>query len=240
MTILILGASGATGKLLLKQFEKSKYKIKVVVRDKRKLNLDILNNQNIEIIENTILNMNRIKLVKLLEVCDIVVSCLGHNLSFEGIYGKPQKLVTNTIKRICDTHDCLKNKKTLKLILMNTAGNINHDENEKVSIFHNYILSLIRFLVPPHLDNETAANYLREKMKNNSLLQWVVIRPDSLINKEQTSPYSLYISPTRSALLNAGQTSRINVANFMYRLVLNDDLWEEWKGKMPVIYNITN
>jgi hypothetical protein len=31
--------------------------------------------------------------------------------------------------------------------------------------------------------------------------------------------------------------SRINVAHFMARLAVEDELWQEWKGQMPVIYN---
>lgn len=44
-------------------------------------------------------------------------------------------------------------------------------------------------------------------------------------------------SPTRSAIFDAGKTSRINLGNFMCRLIEESDLWEKWKGKMPVIYN---
>ena len=237
MKILVLGATGKTGRLLVKQLQQYKCEVSIIVRNKKGLDKSIFDENKIQIIEDNILEMPRIKLLELLENCDAVVSCLGHNLSFKGIYGKPRKLVTNSIKRVCDVHDCLKNKKPLKLILMNSAGNINYDENEKVSFFHNFLLSIIRFLIPPHLDNETAANYLRINMKNNSLLQWVVIRPDNLINKENVSSYCIYISPTRSALLDAGQTSRINVANFMTKLIFEDNLWQKWKGKMPVIYN---
>ena len=29
----------------------------------------------------------------------------------------------------------------------------------------------------------------------------------------------------------------INVDHFMADLIINDDVWNKWKGKMPVIYN---
>ena len=63
------------------------------------------------------------------------------------------------------------------------------------------------------------------------------VRPDTLINEDNVTEYELYASPIRSALFNPGKTSRINVGNFMARLIVENDLWNKWKGQMPVIYN---
>ena len=41
----------------------------------------------------------------------------------------------------------------------------------------------------------------------------------------------------RSAIFDAGKTSRINVANLMSDLITDDRIWHKWKGKMPVIYD---
>ena len=49
--------------------------------------------------------------------------------------------------------------------------------------------------------------------------------------------YDVHPSPTRSAIFNAGKTSRINVAHLMAELVLGDEVWERWRGQMPVLYN---
>ena len=73
--------------------------------------------------------------------------------------------------------------------------------------------------------------------QNNSLIQWVALRPDTLINEDIVSEYEVYASPTRSALFNPGKTSRINVGNFMAKLIVDNDLWDKWKGQMPAIYN---
>ena len=63
------------------------------------------------------------------------------------------------------------------------------------------------------------------------------MRPDGLIDEDTVSSYTVHESPTRSAIFNAGKTSRINVAHFMTELASSESLWQEWKGKMPVIYN---
>ncbi len=49
--------------------------------------------------------------------------------------------------------------------------------------------------------------------------------------------YEIHPSPTRSAIFNAGEISRINVGHFMANLISDDNLWKKWKGQMPVIYN---
>ncbi len=100
-------------------------------------------------------------------------------------------------------------------------------------------MGLIRILLPPQKDNEMAAEYLRVNIgQNNRYIEWAVVRPDSLTNEDKVTEYTLHASPTSSGLLNPGKTSRINVGNFMARLITEEDLWNTWKGKMPVIYNI--
>jgi len=52
--------------------------------------------------------------------------------------------------------------------------------------------------------------------------------------------YKIHKSPTRSAIFDAGTTSRINVAHFMAKLINANNTWNMWQGKMPVIYNSTS
>jgi hypothetical protein len=100
------------------------------------------------------------------------------------------------------------------------------------------VVGLIRLLLPPHIDNERAADYLRTNVSlNDSVIEWVVVRPDTLVNENSVTEYDVHPSPTRSALFNAGKTSRSNVAHFMADLITGVDTWSKWKGRMPVIYN---
>ena len=121
---------------------------------------------------------------------------------------------------------------------MNTAGNSNRDIPEQISFAQRCAMALIRLLVPPHVDNEKAADYLRTQIgKNDSQIEWAAVRPDGLIDETTGSEYEIYPSPTRSAIFDAGTTSRINVGHFMAEQITDDDMWSVWKGKMPVIYN---
>ena len=93
-------------------------------------------------------------------------------------------------------------------------------------------------LLPPHLDNEKAADYLRTQIGQEDMaIEWAVVRPDSLLDENEVTDYEVHPSPIRSAIFNPGVTSRINVAHFMADLITNDGLWRKWKGQMPVIYN---
>ena len=58
----------------------------------------------------------------------------------------------------------------------------------------------------------------------------------SVIDEENVSEFEVYPSPMRS-ILKDGQISRINVGHFMADLITNNNLWNKWKGQMPVIYN---
>jgi hypothetical protein len=49
--------------------------------------------------------------------------------------------------------------------------------------------------------------------------------------------FSVHASPIRSAIFDAGKTSRINVSCFMADLIGDEEVWKQWMGKMPVIYN---
>ncbi|OOY35540.1 hypothetical protein BOV90_03935 [Solemya velum gill symbiont] len=60
------------------------------------------------------------------------------------------------------------------------------------------------------------------------------------LKHDENSFYSdpkYHTSPVRNVIFNAGKTSRINVADFMSDLAVKSELWNEWKGKMPVIYD---
>ena len=59
----------------------------------------------------------------------------------------------------------------------------------------------------------------------------------NLIDEDEVTEYEVYPSPTRSAIFDPGQTSRINVGHFMAELITDNDIWQRWKRQMPVIYN---
>jgi putative NADH-flavin reductase len=101
MTTLVLGASGATGKLLVEQLLNSGHRVKIVVRPSGNIPDRWISNDKLTIIKKNITEISVTEMSGYLEDCQAVASCLGHNLSLKGIYGKPPKLVTDAVKLMC-------------------------------------------------------------------------------------------------------------------------------------------
>ncbi len=238
MTILVIGANGATGRLLVRQLLDDGKSVKIIVRSVESLPDTVLNNDNLSVIKESILDVEGAKLVQYVKNCTAVAFCLGHNLSFKGIFGQPRKLVTDAVKNICKAIKSNNPQNPVKLVLMNTAGNSNRGLSEQITFGQKCVIWLLRLLLPPHVDNEQAAEYLRTEIgQNNSAIEWVAVRPDDLVNENIVTDYNIYPSPIRSAIFDAGKTSRVNVGHFMAKLIADAEAWEQWKGKMPVIYN---
>ncbi|WP_158970495.1 NAD(P)-dependent oxidoreductase [Paraglaciecola sp. L3A3] len=243
MTTLIVGASGATGSLLVQQLLEKNETVKIIIRSasvlRERLPVEIIENSKLVITEADLLSLTNDELVAQVKDCHVVVSCLGHNLTLKGMFGHPRLLVTNAVQRLCLAISyCSPQNAPVKFILMNTTGNQNSLAGEKVSTLQSIIMSFIRVLLPPHNDNEKAAEYLQNHIRRqNNQIEWVVIRPDSLTDSPTVTEYDIYPSPIRSAIFDAGKTSRINVAHFMSQLGSNNELWDKWKSQMPVLYN---
>lgn len=238
MTILVLGASGATGQLLVQHLLDRGQNVRIIVRSPESLPENLKNHDRLSIILASLLELSDAEMAQLVNGCAAVASCLGHNLNWKGIYGHPRRLVTDATRRLCNAIKANRAEKPAKFVLMNTAGNSNRDLNEPVSFGQRCVIGLLRVLLPPHVDNENAADYLRSNIgQDDKAIAWAVVRPDTLINEDKVTEYEVHPSPTRSALFNPGKTSRINVGHFMADLITDQNTWSRWKGQMPVIYN---
>jgi putative NADH-flavin reductase len=236
--MLILGASGATGRLLVEILLQKGVEVIAIVRNAKSLTNIGGPHPSLQIVEADISEMPESDLAQYIIECEAVLCCLGHNLTFKGMFGHPRRLVTNAIKKVTKTIESVQTSNKVKIILMNTTGNSNRDIPEKPPFSQRFVICILRLLLPPHVDNENAADFLRLQIgQNNNSIEWAAVRPDALINEDQVSRYDIHTSPIRNAIFDAGSISRINVADFMSELAVNSELWDEWKGKMPVIYS---
>lgn len=238
MNTLVVGATGATGTQLVEQLIRMNHNVKVIVRSHSKIPGTWSRNDKISIIKAEISKVSNAEMADYIKDCQAVACCLGHNLTLKGMYGKPRKLVANTVRLLCNAIQANSHEKPVKLVLMNTTANRNRDLKESVTFGQAVVIGLTRLLLPPHRDNEEAADFLRVNIgQNNTMIEWVVVRPDTLITHENISGYEVHPSPIRNPVFNPGKTSRINVGHFMANLMVESELWNTWKGKMPVIYN---
>ena len=238
--VLVIGASGATGKLVVSELLEKNVEVVSIVRVASSLKNEIGNHPNYHEVLANIADLSDQDLASHLNGCNVVVSCLGHNLTFKGMFGKPRRLVYDAIKKVINAIDLLESGNKTKIILMNTTGNSNRDIPERPPFSQRVVILLLRLLLPPHLDNEKAADFLRTAIgQDHQQIEWVAVRPDSLMNESVVTKYIIHPSPTRNAIFDSAPTSRENVANFMANLATDSKLWATWKGKMPVIYNDT-
>ena len=238
MTILVVGASGATGRLLVDDLLGRGQKVRAIVRSPERLPESLRNHPLLTIVHASLLDLGDDELAHHVRNCSAIASCLGHTLNLKGIFGSPRRLVADATRRLCDAVRAMRPQHPVRFVLMNTTGHRNRDVDEPVSLGHRCVVGMIRLLVPPHADNEDAAEYLRLTVgQHDGAIRWAAVRPDTLVDEPRVTEYAIHPSPTRSAIFDAGKTSRINVAHFMADLLTNDDVWSRWQGQMPVIYN---
>lgn len=236
MTILVVGATGKTGRPLVEQLLANNHKVRVIVRSFFRLPAKVLENPNLKVVEASLLDLTDEELMGHVKGCDAVVSCLGHVINFKGVFGEPRRLCTEATRRLCVAMEKNRPAVPAKFILMNTVAVTNPDLQEQRRWFEQGVLTLLHYTLPPHRDNETAAEYLHDTLgTNNKCIEWCSVRPDSLIDAE-VSAYD--VNESISTGIFSGQpTARSNVAHFMVALMEDADLWSTWKFRMPVIMN---
>ena len=239
MTTLVVGASGATGRLLVEQLLNRGENVRIIVRSPDNLPDAFKDSEHLTVIQASVLDLSDAEMAQYVDGCDAVASCLGHNLNFKGMYGQPRRLVTDATRRLCYAIVANNPQKPVKYVLMNTTGNRNRDLDEPISFAQKSVTGLLRLVLPPHADNEQAADYLRTEIgQDHSAIEWAAVRPDNLIDEPDVTAYEVHPSPIRSAIFDPGVTSRINVGHFMADLITDEEIWNRWKGQMPVIYNM--
>lgn len=99
MTVLVVGASGATGRQLVSQLLERGLNVKVIVRNPQAAGETFQESDRLSTIEGSILNIGDVQLAEYVKNCDAVASCLGHTMTLKGIFGKPRFLVTDATKK---------------------------------------------------------------------------------------------------------------------------------------------
>lgn len=243
MKFFIAGATGATGRHVANLLLQQGHQVVTVARNSTALHKEISLYPQLSVTVGSLLELADAELDDLISGCDGLISCLGHNMTFKGIYGAPRLLCRESVERM--TRSIIRTRRQqaekrppTRFILMNTNGNRNRDLDEQLSMGDRLVIGMVRRLLPPHRDNELAAEFLRRDIgQNHPDIRWVVVRPDGLVNQDQVSPYHSFPSPIRGVVFNSGQVSRINVAHFMTSMACDASEWQKWEGRMPVVYN---
>ncbi|KAB8165370.1 NAD(P)H-binding protein [Lysobacter maris] len=238
MTVLVAGASGATGRLLVDILLGHGRRVRAIVRSPARLPASLREHPRLSIVHADLLDLDEEAMARQVEDCTAIVSCLGHNPTLRGLFGPPRRLVTEATSRLCEAVRRCRPERPVRFVLMNTAGNRNRGIAEPVALGERLAVGLIRLLLPPHRDNEDAAAWLQARFgPGDTAIEWVVVRPDSLTDADRVTAYDVHPSPIRSAIFDPGHTSRINVAHFIGELLADDLAWRRWALRMPVVYD---
>jgi putative NADH-flavin reductase len=231
MHVLILGGTGAVGQLTVNQLLHGGHRVTALVRNTQVLAA----HPGLKQCPTTALDGSPERLQSILREVDTVISCLGHRLSVNGLFGHPRRLVRDSLQRLIALMS-ESDRRRIRLILLGSSGCQNTLLDEPRSRAERLVFATLRRVLPPHVDNEQAAELLVQARYSHTELNWVIVRPDSLVDEPTVSPYRVVESPERSPLFDAGKVSRINVAHFIAALVTDTPLWQQWQHRMPVLY----
>jgi nucleoside-diphosphate-sugar epimerase len=250
--VLVVGATGATGKWVVQQLlaDEKPAEVTAIARSKEKMNnlvtemggvSEEIVAKNLTVIEASFLDMTQQELNDLVAECDAVVCCLGHNVTISGMFGSKDKgLVVKAAQRLSEaiiaTEGDGNNRKTKpKLVFMGTVA-VEHPAGTDPfrSTGDRILLTVFRWLLPPHVDNEQAADFI---YKLGEKLEWCIVRPGDLENTDAVTEYEIFDSPQGGLFDRKDASTRINVANFMVKLIREDDTWNKYKQQMPVVLN---
>ncbi|HCP81803.1 MAG TPA: hypothetical protein DIT67_09505 [Octadecabacter sp.] len=235
-TTLVVGATGATGSLLLEQLLFAGGQVRAIARSPEKLKDEVRSHPNMKVIRASVLDIPDAEMREHVRGCSAVVSCLGHVMDFKGVYGAPKLLCTDAVCHLCRAIEGNAPADPVRFILMNTVGAANPDIDAQRTLFDRVVLALLRRAIPPHRDNENALQHLHQDVgTSNQYIEWCAVRPDSLTNSE-VSQYEILPSPV-TGIFSGRPTARANVAHFMAALVSGTALWQQWKFQTPVVMN---
>ncbi|CAJ1904029.1 unnamed protein product [Cylindrotheca closterium] len=231
--VLVVGATGATGKHVVQMMLDAGHEVVAIARSKesmlQKLKDDKASHDKLEIREASIMEMKQEELVEVTKDCNFVVSCLGHNMSFKGMYLQDRKLVTEAAKRLTKAMPS-----SCKFILMGSDGVAHHGVDPPRSNLEGFIIFMLRYLVPPHADNEGVAAYLL----GDTSFDWVTVRPTNLVNEEEATGKYNVTEKVEVSLFGDQTVSRNNVAHFMVELMTKKETFSKYLHKMPVVVDI--
>jgi len=234
-SVLLLGATGRTGSLVLGELLERGVPVRAIVRSAARLPAGVADDPRLTVVEADLATLPGEELRRLMLGCGAVVSCLGHNVSLRGVFGPPRDLVARSVQRLCDTATALRPAEPVRLVLMSSVSvNRPARADARRGAGERAFTWLVRALLPPARDNQRAADFLALEVGAAApFAEWVVVRPDSLVDGE-VSAYRTHDGIV-SSLFRADATRLANVAHFMAELVTDDAAWRRWRGKMPVL-----
>jgi len=239
--VFLLGATGGIGSQVLKRLLDRGCKVTIIVRNTERLSTEMKDHPSLTVIEEPSghLSLTDETFQKHVQ-CDAIVQCLGHNLSFKGLFGHPRRLCADTVKRLCDAVMVVAPRNPIKLIVINTEGVERPDGEDRKTLrrgcCESCVLCFLKYCLPPHADNIDTSVYLHNEVQNNPYVDFCAVRPTDLIDGLPTE-FTVH-ETLQNGIFNSGTTLRSNVGEFMANLVTDSGVWNKWKNTYPHILDV--
>ncbi|KAJ3382392.1 hypothetical protein HDU92_004785 [Lobulomyces angularis] len=233
--ILLLGATGRVGRQVLEQLLVKGNHVKAIVRSKDSEFLKpFLAMPNLLLIEEKNLSSLKVEdFSKYIEDVETVICTLGH----AKWNSQPKSLVLDATKLIHLSVEHLKPSTPKKLIMLGTSGILNPESDRNMGLGEKILISSITYCVPQLQDSKDCVDYISKTItKENQHLQWTIVRPTGFLEQYEDgiTEYKT-LEKTVYPFYNNGVVRIKNIANFFVELAEKSELFETWKGKMPII-----
>lgn len=201
MKIMMFGASGKTGQLLLELLLAKDNQVTVYARNIGKIDID---NQKLTLIEGSVLDVQLVE--SSMKGHDVVVSCLG------GDDNKQSTSLTNMLEVITQA---MTNNGISRIVHISTAG-----IHKEFSFFTQLLVNLL--LKNAIADHKGAASIIMDKG-----LDYTIARPMSLTDGPLTKQYR---TATVGVPKGGRAISRADLADFMEEAIMNHTHQQETVG----------
>jgi putative NADH-flavin reductase len=198
MKILVLGATGATGRELVKQGLEKGYSVTAFVRNPAAMNT---RSPNLEVVQGNV--GNRAAVENAINGQHAVLCALG-----------PRTLLRRDVAIVVGVHNILTTMEIARIRrFIYLSANTVHASREDQS-------PVLRVLLSVLLQNPTADHELNERMIQESHLDWTIVRPPRLTNGPSTGSYRVGEHLKSSSFIP--QLSRADLAEFMLKQLTVD------------------
>lgn len=215
MRLLLLGATGRTGKMLVKEALKKGFKLNCLVRNSDNVNIK---NDDLKVFEGSPESISDLK--KAVHECDIIISVLNISRKSDFPWAKLRtpktflSTVMSSIIQIAEEH-------SIKRVITCSAWGVFETKNDLPKWFNWFIEN--SNIGVAYRDHER-----QEELLKKSNIPWTIVRPSGLINlKKEQKIIESYKNLPRPKLT----ISRLSVAKYIINSLEHDQLI----GKTPVI-----
>lgn len=168
--IIVFGASGKTGKLVVEEALAKNCQVKAFVRDRDRLPID---REHLNILTGNVMDLNAVE--QAIEGSDAVISVLGWAKN------SPKNLLATSGKTIVETMEKLGVSRLITVI----GAAVDAPNDNFSSMSRRLIVSLIKKIEPElFADSQKLADTIY-----NSNLDWTIVRVPRLVNGDRTKTY---------------------------------------------------